>query len=127
MTKPRPFTFPHLRPKRSKYGNTKVEHAGMKFDSVLEKDRFLFLDDLRKQGKIAGLQHQVEYDLVVNEVLVCKITPDFRYWVGKEMRLVIEDTKGILTDSFRIKAKLFKAIHGKEIKIVTRENVTAMP
>ena len=48
----------------SKYGSSKVEFLGMVFDSRYEKDRYLYLLDLQKQGKISGLRRQTQFLLI---------------------------------------------------------------
>lgn len=48
----------------SKYGSSKVEWQGMMFDSKYELQRYLYLLDLQKQGKISGLRRQTQFLLI---------------------------------------------------------------
>ena len=48
----------------SKYGSSKVEFKGVVFDSKYERDRYLYLLDLQKQGKISGLRRQTPFLLI---------------------------------------------------------------
>lgn len=48
----------------SKYGSSKVELQGVVFDSKYERDRYLYLLDLQKQGKIIGLRRQTPFLLI---------------------------------------------------------------
>ena len=48
----------------SKYGSSKVEFQGIVFDSKYERDRYLYLLDLQKQGKISGLRRQTQFLLI---------------------------------------------------------------
>lgn len=48
----------------SKYGSSKVEFKGIVFDSRYERDRYLYLLDLQKQGKIGGLRRQTSFLLI---------------------------------------------------------------
>ena len=48
----------------SKYGSSKVEFQGVVFDSKYERDRYLYLLDLQKQGKISGLRRQTPFLLI---------------------------------------------------------------
>ena len=48
----------------SKYGSSKVEFQGIVFDSKYERDRYLYLLDLQKQGKISGLRRQTSFLLI---------------------------------------------------------------
>lgn len=48
----------------SKYGSSKVEWQGMLFDSKYELQRYIYLIDLQKQGKIRGLRRQTPFLLI---------------------------------------------------------------
>ena len=48
----------------SKYGSSKVEFQGIVFDSKYERDRYLYLLDQQKQGKISGLRRQTPFLLI---------------------------------------------------------------
>lgn len=48
----------------SKYGSSKVDFNGIVFDSKYERDRYLYLLDLQKQGKISGLRRQTPFLLI---------------------------------------------------------------
>lgn len=52
----------------SKYGASKVKYQGMTFDSRYEKDRYLYLLDLQKQGKISGLRRQTRFLLIPKSI-----------------------------------------------------------
>jgi len=49
-------------------------------------------------------------------MLICKLIADFRY--NKNGEDIVEDYKGILTPVFKLKAKLFKANYGFDVKII---------
>ena len=109
----------HERAKRSKYKNRKCKAAGRKFDSIGERDRFFFLMEAERQGKIRNLQCQVKYSLDVYGFHICDYIADFVYekvaWVQ-----TVEDFKGgyRLPPDWPIKQKLMKAIHGVDVRIV---------
>lgn len=109
----------YAKPKRNKYGNRKVTFQGQTFDSKLEKDRYVFLLDAQARGLVTNLERQVEYRLEVNGQLIAKIIPDFRYHRTGH-GTVVEDAKSdaTVTPLFRVKAKLFRALYMKEIRIV---------
>lgn len=48
----------------SKYGASKVEFQGIQFDSKYEMQRYLYLLDLQKQGKISQLRRQQKFILI---------------------------------------------------------------
>jgi len=107
--------------KRSKMGNVKRKADGITFDSEKEYRRYADLRLMERAGEISDLQVHPKYDLIVNNRKVCSIIPDFEYVVGDEV--VTEDVKGrtgggVQWNLFRIKAKLFSAIYGREIKVV---------
>lgn len=84
----------------------------------MEKNRYLFLLDQQKQCNINDLETQVRFKIEVNGFHICDYIVDFTYKIGGN--LILEDTKGFITDVFRIKAKLIKAVHGIEIRIVKK-------
>jgi hypothetical protein len=110
--------------KHNKYHNKKCEYKGLKFDSLLERDRWIYLEDCQKDGIIHSLDRQIKIPLIVQGILICHYVADFQYNIAEHK--IIEDCKGILTDVFRIKSKLFKAIYGYDIQIIKRENVTTL-
>lgn len=48
----------------SKYGSSKVEFQGIVFDSKYERDRYIYLLDQQKQGKISALRRQTPFLLI---------------------------------------------------------------
>ena len=108
--------------KRGKYGNTKCEWRGEKFDSKKEMLRFLVLRDMEKRDEIRNLVRQPEFRLEVNGHLICKYRSDFAYdeeqgpkWnTGvrpAQWRRTVEDVKGYATPEFKIKFALAKALY----------------
>lgn len=63
---------------------------------------------------------QKRYRLDVNGHHICDVIPDFEFVWKESGELRTIDTKGIVTDSARIKYKLFEALYGREIEIVRR-------
>ena len=92
---------------------------GMKCDSQLEGKRWLELSMMEKAGKIRNLRHHERYPLVVVGMKVCTYESDADY-VENGMH-VTEDTKGRRSGPawslFRLKAKLFRALHGYDISV----------
>ena len=48
----------------NKYGASKVVFKGISFDSRYERDRYIYLCHLQKQGKISGLRLQVGFRII---------------------------------------------------------------
>lgn len=133
MTQPIPYHFKDLKPKRSKYGNRRVEFNGMKFDSILERDRYIFLLEQERCGLIKHLERQPLYELKAYYRPICKFIPDHRYRITGTDRIVVEDVKGgaggkaTMTYVFRIKRALFEAQTNHTLHIVTKQNLTSLP
>lgn len=105
---------------RSKYHARKTTADGITFDSLKEADRYLTLKGMEEEGLIEGLRRQVRYELVpAFDVDGTHYRPvyyvaDFVYVEdGKE---VVEDVKGVKTDVYRLKSKLFAYRYGMNIR-----------
>jgi hypothetical protein len=99
-----------------KYRNTPTEVDGIKFASKREATRYGHLKLLEKAGAIQGLRLQPRYPMTVGGLHVCTYVGDFEF--TENGRLVTEDSKGVKTAEFIIKAKLFHALYGREVQIV---------
>lgn len=125
--------------RRSKYGNRKTVVDGITFDSKKEANRFRELQLLERAGKITALQRQVKYVLIPtqrefsNEIYKkgahqgyfkpgkvlekeCSYIADFAYI--QDGAYVVEDTKGVRTEAYKIKRKLMLERYGIQIKEV---------
>jgi hypothetical protein len=96
----------------SKYRAKKTEIDGIKFDSKKEAKRYIALRELEKQGNIGKLILQPRFLLQEgfrkNGKAYRKIeyVADFMY--EQDGKLIIEDVKGIKTDVYKLKQKLFE-------------------
>ena len=105
------------RKSKSKYYAKKVEYDGIVFDSKLEGARYKILKQMQDRGEISELEVQVPYECVVEGKKICKYFSDFRYRCGGDV--MVEDTKGIITQVFRLKKKLVEALYpGLIIQII---------
>nr|UVN04809.1 MAG: protein of unknown function DUF1064 [Bacteriophage sp.] len=105
---------------RSKYHAKKTVVDGITFDSRREADRYLVLKGMEEDGAIEDLRRQVRYELVPafdvdgRHYRPVYYVADFGYVEdGKE---VVEDVKGMRTDVYRLKSKLFARRYGKAVK-----------
>lgn len=94
----------------NKYRAKKTVVDGITFDSKAEANRYVLLKLMEKANDITDLKLQPEYPLKVNGVMVCKAIWDFRY-MEPGRGVVIEDVKGVRTPVYRLKKKLFEALH----------------
>lgn len=104
----------------SKYHARKTTVDDITFDSRREADRYLVLKGMEEDGTIEGLRRQVRYELIPAFDVDGKhyrpvyYVADFVYEEdGKE---VVEDVKGMRTDVYRLKSKLFARRYGMSIK-----------
>jgi hypothetical protein len=89
--------------------------------SKLEARRCDELSILATAGEISDLKAhpQPTYRLDVNGRHITNYRGDFEY-LDRDGNLVTEDTKGVRTDAYKIKAELFAALYGREIVEVRR-------
>lgn len=90
---------------RPKYGNKKVEHAGIWFDSKLERSLYDILFLMQKSGKISELRHHPG-TVFLSDARI-QYRPDFRYVLpcGK---FEWAEAKGFPNDKWPMKKKLWK-------------------
>lgn len=105
---------------RSKYHAKKTVVDGVTFDSRKEADRYLVLKGMEEDGSIEDLRRQVRYELVPSfdvdgrHYRPVYYVADFVYVEdGKE---VVEDVKGVMTDVYKLKSKLFARRYGVSIR-----------
>ena len=108
---------------RTKFNNQKIVTPDGKFDSKKEYKRWLELKEMEAQGKITNLMRQVPFELVPHQKhngkvieLAVKYYADFTYEVDGVR--IVEDTKGVKTDVYKIKRKLMLERYGIRIKEV---------
>ena len=105
----------------NKYHNKKVIYNGITFDSIKEKNRYIELKLLERAGVIKDLKLQYEFELqpafILNKKKIKKISyiADFFYFDNKLNDYVVEDTKGMRTDVYKIKKKMFEYKYKREI------------
>ena len=116
----------------AKYNNTKTRG----YDSKREYHRSLLLKQMQRDGEISDLREQVVFELipkqteviiiervlkkgiklVEKEVVVeraCAYIADFVYI--QNGKRIVNDSKGICTEVYRIKKKLMLLIHGIKV------------
>jgi hypothetical protein len=101
--------------KPSKHNNTRVQHDGIWFDSIVEGRRYLQLKTLERAGVIRNLEVQKPFIVYAggtdNEgkpIPNIKYLADFTYFDPAVGKTVIEDVKGHATDVFKMKWKLMR-------------------
>lgn len=101
--------------KSNKYHNKKVEYNGIKFDSKKEMQRYKELELMQDTDYICNLELQKKFLLQEGYINAKgkKIRPiyyiaDFFYYDYIDSKWVVEDTKGIRTEVYKLKKKLFE-------------------
>ncbi len=110
----------------------KCYYKGIRFDSQLERDRYIYLKDLEDNGEIKGLKIQVAFPILDNQSLKGHIIPslgknssrglkyitDFVYYRVKDNRWVINDVKGRTSMVYKVKMKLIIKLYGMNYQII---------
>lgn len=104
--------------KANKYKNVKVIYNGKVFDSIKEKNRYLYLKTLEKENKIRELELQRKFELqesfVNNEgkrERPIYYIADFFYYSNELHCYIAEDVKSEITRTdkvYRLKRKMFE-------------------
>lgn len=108
--------------KSNKYHNKKVEYNGIKFDSKKEMQRYKELELLESTDYICDLELQKKFLLQegYTNAKGKKIRPiyyiaDFYYYDLLKKRWIVEDVKGVRTEGYKLKKKLFE--YGNDLTI----------
>lgn len=118
------------RSRRRKYGNRKVEKNGIKFDSLAESRYYPFAVafaaslglELRLQEKF---ELQPSFKLNGKTKRAITYTPDFTFWDGDQLVKAV-DVKGVQSETFKVKAKLFCYKYGCELILAKYDYKTGL-
>lgn len=103
---------------KSKYRAKKTEIDGIVFDSRKEAKRYTELKLMEKAGIITDLELQVPYVILPayrkngKKIREIKYIADFVYWDTEKNKKIVEDVKGVKTEVYKIKKKLFEYKYG---------------
>ena len=113
--------------KQNKYGNKKTVIDGIKFDSKKEGERFLQLKKLLDAGIIGDITVHPEFllqekftDSSGKKHREIKYEADFKYFDKKIGKIIVEDVKGMRTQIYKLKKKLFLKIMPKYMIFVEK-------
>ena len=110
-----------VRPGVSKFHAKKTTVDGIVFDSKREAARYQELKLMERAGAIRDLKRQVRYELIPafdvdgKHYRPTAYIADFVYTDAKTGKEIVEDTKGVRTGVYKIKAKLFAYQYGVSI------------
>lgn len=104
----------------SKYNAKKTNVDGIKFDSIREADRYCELKLLEKAKEIRNLELQPRFllqdkfkDKMGTTHRKIEYVADFSY-IDNDGKAIVEDVKGVLTDVYKIKKKMFLKIYDEQ-------------
>lgn len=104
----------------SKYRAKKTIIDGIKFDSKREADRYCELKLLEKAKEIRNLELQPRFllqdkfkDKMGTTHRKIEYVADFMY-IDKDDKKIVEDVKGMMTDVYKLKKKLFLNLYDSE-------------
>lgn len=111
---------------KNKFNNKIVYEDGLRFDSELERGRYLELKLLVKAGLISDLKTHVAFELAdpvefeheTRRKTAIRYVADFVYFDLLKKQIVVEDTKSKATRTqavYRMKKHLMKSVHGIEV------------
>lgn len=105
----------------NKYNARRVTVDGITFDSVRESERYQELKLMEQAREITWLQVHPRFEILPafnrndKRERPTYYEADFQYQEGD--KVVVEDVKGMQTDVFRLKRKLFLFVHGTEYEL----------
>ena len=107
----------------SKYHAKRIEIDGIKFDSMKEGNRYCELKLLEKAKAIKSLVLQPKFVLQPpftnadgqKERAITYIA-DFMYYDNELGQVVVEDVKGVRTDVYKLKKKMFEYKYGTVVR-----------
>lgn len=106
---------------RNKFNAKKITVDGIVFDSRREAMRYSELKLMERAGVIRDLKRQVRYELIPafdvggKHYRPTSYVADFVYTDTKTGKEVVEDVKGMRTDVYRLKSKMFAYKYGVSI------------
>lgn len=112
--------FKGMRSKRNKFGNKRTEFDGKKFASKKEARRYSMLKAMEARGLIKDLKCQVRFTFKNADGIEIRHVPsnrvvtyvaDFTYF-DERWKLVVEDSKGMRTPDYKLKAAMMKWLNG---------------
>ena len=107
--------------KQNKYKNKKVVVDGIKFDSKKEANRYLELKLMEDNDYIKDLELQKKFELIpkyeINgrKVRAMNYICDFYYYDVLNKKYIVEDVKGMKTQVYKLKKKMFEYKYKIEI------------
>jgi len=110
----------NVKPKTNKYGAVRTRVDGVYFDSKAEAARYNVLKLMRAADLITKLETHPSFIIEVNNIKICVVELDFKYFDLKRGEYVYEDVKGKDNPLSAFKRKLVEAIHGIKVEVIKK-------
>jgi len=109
--------------KPGKYRSEPVQVEGIRFDSKLEADRYRELKLLRQSGEVLYFLRQVPFDAATRVVYRADFLVVWNRMGTAGENVTVEDCKGFVTPTARVKIAAVQDRYGIKIQILTRKEV----
>lgn len=104
----------------------RTPYKGRVYASKAEARYARYLDTLQKAGEVRRWEAQVRLTLKVNGKKVCDMVPDFAVWL-RNGDMEYREVKGHPTPTWRLKLKLFTALHPNAVyRVVSAREALAL-
>lgn len=106
----------------SKYKNERIVNEHGAFQSKRELEHYIYLLWRKKAGLVIGeIERQVKFILVAGCRIRGRQRPPIRYfadfvWTDERELVRVQDTKGFVTEPYRLKRHMMKVFHNIDIE-----------
>jgi len=107
-------------PKANKHNAVRVQIDGIYFDSKAEGKRYTELRLIEAAGLITKLQTHPAFPIEINDIKICMVELDFRYFDHKRGEYVFEDVKGQDNPLSKLKRKLVEVLYGIKVEVIKK-------
>lgn len=113
---------------KAKYGNKKVVHDGITFDSAMEAKYYDHLKHLHSQGTVTSFELQPRFVLLPKFEKNGKKYREIGYNADFTVHYAdghteVVDIKGMVTQQFELRKKLFEYRYPHELKLLTYSKI----
>lgn len=113
---------------KTKYGNKKVVHDGITFDSAMEAKYYDLLKQLQAQGIVTSFELQPRFVLLPKFEKNGKKYREIGYNADFTVHYAdghteVVDIKGMVTQQFELRKKLFEYRYPHELKLLTYSKI----
>lgn len=101
----------------------KCKYKSYRISSKLEALFYVRLKKMVMDGELKDMKFQPKYPLIVNGVKICDYSPDFDV-THNDGRLETVEAKGIESDIYKVKKKLFEILYERKLTVLKAEDAS---